>query len=128
MVFVTTADGGTGIEAIPYEKLRDDMRKANRELRRNLEAVDVIASSGSTEPSGGGEESMPVPPGEDADATLAPVQAWTNAEGKTISAAVAKVGADSVTFEMPDGKQVEYPLHRLSQESRERLAKLGEPR
>jgi hypothetical protein len=128
MVFVTTADGGTGIEAIPYAKLKDDIRKADRELRRKLEGVDVLATNGAPSPSAGDDGPAPGEPGEEADVLLAPSQAWTNVEGKTITAGVAKLGADSVTFAMPDGKHVDYPLERLSPESRDRLGKLADAR
>ena len=42
IVFVTTADGEKGIDALPYSDLKADMRKAVRELRKSLEDVDVI--------------------------------------------------------------------------------------
>ena len=45
MVFVTTADGEKGIEAIPYATLKGDMRKSIRELRKTLEEVDVVGGA-----------------------------------------------------------------------------------
>ena len=44
MVFVTTANGNKGIDAIPYASLKNDMRKSVRELRKTLEEVDVLDS------------------------------------------------------------------------------------
>jgi len=57
---------------------------------------------------------------------LAQTQKWTNSSGKDITAAVLSVGVSSVTFVMPDGKQVDYPLSKLSEASRDALLQLSE--
>lgn len=43
---------------------------------------------------------------------------WTNTEGKEIRAAVKSVDTTHVTFLMDGGKEVNYPLDKLSEESR----------
>lgn len=51
-------------------------------------------------------------------ALLIESRAWTNAEGKEIRAAVKAVDTTHVTFLMDGGKEVKYPLDKLSEESR----------
>lgn len=114
MVFVTSADGADGITAITYDSLKSDMRKADRELRKKLETVAVKTESETTAPESDAE----------AGNLLAPSQGWSNADGKSITAAVAALSGTTVSFVMPNGSVVEYPLEKLSAESRDRLAKL----
>jgi len=60
---------------------------------------------------------------------LVPSRAWTNSDGKSITAAVKSADATSVTFIMASGKEVVYPLTKLSEESRkviEEAVKAGE--
>lgn len=52
------------------------------------------------------------------------VENWTNAEGRTIQATLAEVGADKVTFVMANGTRVEYELSKLSDASKKRVAEL----
>lgn len=54
---------------------------------------------------------------------LIPSRSWTNAEGKTITAAVKAIDGTSVVFVLPNGKEVTYPLDKLSDESRGELEK-----
>ena len=49
---------------------------------------------------------------------LIAMQAWTNSDGREIKAAVKKVDGSNVTFQMADGREVTYPLAKLSTESR----------
>lgn len=122
MVFVTTADGETGISAISYAVLKEDIRDARRDLEDQLAEVDVVGSSGSS-----------VEPGTDTVSTTTEVEAtptmlsaeqtWTNAEGRTITAAVRSVDGDKVTFVMA-GRDIEYSVADLSAESREVLRSL----
>jgi hypothetical protein len=46
---------------------------------------------------------------------------WTNATGGKIRAAVQAADDSKVTFLMPNGKSVEYPLEKLSEESQEAI-------
>lgn len=50
-------------------------------------------------------------------------KSWTNSEGREITAAVKEVKGDSVVFLMANGKEVTYPLDKLSDESREEIEK-----
>lgn len=121
MVFVTTADGSKGIEGISYARLKDDMRDAARELRKKLETVDVLGAEVEEEPETptskeASESSSP--------AMLSQVRAWTNAEGKEITASVKSVENGNVLFIM-NGKEVSYPLSKLSEESRKAIEELA---
>lgn len=118
MVFVTSSDGSKGIQAIPYDSLKTDIRKAERDLRKKLEETAAAA------PESGGDAGAGTTVEKPGGSLLAPSQAWSNTDGKTITAAVAALGATTVTFVMTDGRQIEYPLEKLSAESRERLGKL----
>jgi len=52
---------------------------------------------------------------------LIAMQAWTNSDGREIKAAVKKVDGTNVTFQMADGREVSYPLSKLSAESRDAI-------
>ena len=56
-----------------------------------------------------------------APAMLCENSTWTNAEGKEIKAAVKDATATEATFVMFAGKEVKYPLDKLSEESRKRI-------
>lgn len=105
MVFVTTADGSKGLDAIPYAVLKEDTRKAARTLRKTLEEVDVVGEA----------------PKEDEPTEENKVQDWTNTDGKTITASVKSLEDDRVQFEMKNGKLIWYPIEKLSEESQEQL-------
>nr|WP_226895518.1 TlpA disulfide reductase family protein [Luteolibacter marinus] len=47
---------------------------------------------------------------------------WTNASGGRIEAAVTKADSKTVTFLMANGKSVDYPLAKLSEESQKAIA------
>ena len=113
MVFVTTADGEKGIDAVPYAVLKADMREAVRELRKSLEDVDVL----------GGVDSV-----DDADASndveekKAPeFKQWENSAGKKIKAAVQEIEGDRVLFLLPNGKALWYDIAKLSKSSQSKL-------
>lgn len=113
MVMVTTADLSKGLKGYGYQAL-SDTRKVARELKKELKEMDVIGSA----------------PSEEADETssesslLAEEQAWTNAEGKAITAAIVTADENTVTFLMPNGKSVAYPLAKLSASSQESVRAL----
>lgn len=126
MVFVTTADGSKGIEGISYAALKEDIRDANRELKKKLETVDVLGTGAAEESETGPAETGTVeadsPESKPAGPLTAPMD-WTNAEGKEITAAVKSVEGENVIFLM-SGREVTYPLAKLSPESREAIEKL----
>ena len=64
-------------------------------------------------------------------AALAPdllisMRAWTNSDGREIRAAVRKVDAAGVTFVLPSGKDVVYPMDKLSDDSRSAITAVME--
>ena len=121
MVFVTTADGSKGIEGISYARLKDDMRDAARELRKKLETVDVLGGKSESE----SETSTSEETGETGTmAMLSEARAWTNTEGNEITASVKSVENGNVLFIM-NGKEVPYPLSKLSDESRKAIEELA---
>jgi thiol-disulfide isomerase/thioredoxin len=67
-------------------------------------------------------EGAPAP--ADAEKPAAPLidtRSWTNADGKEIRAAVKSADATNVTFIMDGGKEVKYPLAKLSEDSRKTI-------
>lgn len=52
-------------------------------------------------------------------------RSWTNSDGKAIRAAIKRVTDTNVTFVMPNLSEVQYPLAKLSQESREMIAEVA---
>lgn len=52
---------------------------------------------------------------------LIDTRSWTNAEGRVIRAAVKSADDTTVTFLMEGGKEVKYPLDKLSAESRQMI-------
>ena len=113
MVFVTTADGEKGIDAVPYSVLKADMREAVRELRKSLEEVDVI---------GGVDSADDDDADNDKEEVKAPeFQQWENSAGKKINAAVKELRGDRVLFLLRSGKSVWYDVSKLSESSQLRL-------
>ena len=113
MVFVTTADGEKGIDAVPYAVLKADMREAVRELRKSLEDIDVLGGVDSVDDTDAGDE---------AEQEKAPeFQQWENSAGKKIKAAVRDVDGARVLFLLPNGKTVWYDVSKLSEASRLKL-------
>lgn len=104
MVFVTTADGSKGLDAIPYAVLKNDTRKAARNLKKTLAEVDVVGES---------------PKEEEAEEKN--VQDWTNTDGITITASVNSIEDSRVQFQLENGKLVWYPIEKLSEDSQEKL-------
>lgn len=119
MVFVTTADGSKGLDAVPYTMLKEEMRDAVRDLDKALETMDVVGSGASEEPVSPGMAEA-----EKAITLFAEEQEWKNSDGKAIIAAIKSVSGDEIVFLM-GGREVPYSLSKLSQESREKIAALG---
>jgi thiol-disulfide isomerase/thioredoxin len=86
------------------EKLKSAIRKALKE--------------------GGGE---PAKKTEDPNKPLVASRAWTNSEGKSITAAVKSVDDAKVVFIMTNGKEVTYPLDKLSESSKNDLKEAAKP-
>ena len=119
MVLVTTADGETSIAGISYDAMKADIRDARRGLEKKLETVDVLGSGSETEePDTDTEESAEKP------GLLAETQAWKNSDGKEITAAVKSFDGTNVVFVM-NGREVSYPISKLSEESRKKIEALS---
>lgn len=122
MVFVTTADGSKGIEGIPYSVLKEDTRGAARDLKKVLETTEnILGESKAAEPS-------PSPSTTEvekkAEGNLAETQSWTNDAGTAIQAAVKKIDGENVIFIM-NGREVSYPMAKLSADSQAKLKGLA---
>ena len=113
MVFVTTADGGKGIDAIPYVTLKADMRKSVRELRKTLEEVDVVGGA----VAGDADEEEPAT----VDSDIPEFLEWENSSGRRITAAVKEIKDGKVHFLLQNGKTVWYDISKLSKASQEKL-------
>ena len=112
MVFVTTADGAKGIDAIPYATLKNDMRKSVRTLRSTLEETDVLGGESLAE-----NPEIEEPPSADIPKFIT----WTNTAGKSIQAAASKVQDGKVLFLLPNGKTVWYDISKLSGKIKDNL-------
>ncbi len=113
MVFVTSADGSTGLDAVTYAAMKSDMRDAVRDLRKRLEGVDVLAAGSGETPTASEEE----PELKSESENAAAAQDWVNSEGTTITAAVKDVSDEEIIFIMPDGSEIPYPIAKLSSAS-----------
>lgn len=51
---------------------------------------------------------------------------WTNAEGKPLVAAVVAINDENVTFKLKNGKEVPYPIAKLSEEDQELIKEKAE--
>jgi hypothetical protein len=119
MVFVTTADGETSIAGISYDTLKADIRDANRDLKKTLNTVDVLGSGSELEKTTTDSEASTEKPG-----FLAEIQAWKNSDGKEITAAIKSFDGTNVVFVM-GGREVSYPISKLSEESRKKIEELS---
>lgn len=116
MLFALSADGNEGIKGISYKTLSADARKAARELGKTLKTHEEAAAEAKKE-----EEKLAKEEATEKPELLADSQLWTNADGKTIRAAVVSVDEENVVFLMRRNKQVTYPLSKLSEESQNKL-------
>ena len=112
-IFVSNSDASQGLATVSYDKIKEDARKAARELRKELENVSLSASAS--------QEDEEVAEEKD---HLAPEQTWANHKGQEMTAAVVDLCDEKVTFLLPNGKEVPYDLSALSEESRERLGEI----
>ena len=112
-IIVSTSDASQGLIGITDKTIKEDARKAARELRKELENVSLSASAS--------QEDEEVAEEKD---HLAPEQTWANYKGQEMTAAVVDLSKEKVTFLLPNGKEVPYDLSALSKESQERLEKL----
>lgn len=89
-----------------YTQISGDSRKAFKTLETEIAAK--MAEVPDTETA----------PAADATEVAESSREWTNAEGNSIKAVALSTNGISVTFKLENGKTVEYPLEKLSEESR----------
>jgi hypothetical protein len=90
-----------------YKQISGDGRNAFKTLKQEITAkMDEAAAPAPT-------------PAAEASAAKSVVREWTNAEGVTIKAEALSSNGTHVTFKLESGKVVDYPLEKLSKESRE---------
>lgn len=56
--------------------------------------------------------------------TLSEVRSWTNAKGRTMEAALVGVNEDLAKFRTPSGRTYNYPIKKLSGQSRQEIEEL----
>ncbi|WP_200390561.1 hypothetical protein [Roseibacillus ishigakijimensis] len=117
---VTTADTEVGLQGFSYSDL-SDCRGAVRDLKKTIEGRDV---TGASPPPGPQPNDEPSGSAKTSSTLLAEEQSWTNAEGNTITAAVLMADEKTVTFLLPNGKSVGYPIAKLSAASQEEVRAL----
>lgn len=75
------------------------------------------------------EGAAPAPaPAAGASGTKGIVREWTNTEGVTIKAEALSSNGTHVTFKLESGKTVDYPLEKLSKESRDLVSEVLAPK
>jgi thiol-disulfide isomerase/thioredoxin len=119
---VDRADGPLEVSAIPRAFVfdRDGMLVFDGSPQGKPFEEAVVNALGES-----GGEAAPAEVAAATDAPLIPTRAWANAEGREIRAAVKSVDDTSVVFLMDGGKEVKYPLEKLSAESRQVLAEVA---
>lgn len=120
IVTVLSEDGGQVLGGLCYNQISKDGRGAFRTLRKEVEEAKAAAPAAPA-------EEKPAPAGEEpATAEVCEtgeLRDWTNVDGQTIRAKALAVTDLSVTFELENGRVVDYPLAKLSEESREEAKK-----
>ena len=59
--------------------------------------------------------------GEGQEGLFAKCQSWSNTEGRVFEAAIVTVENNVVLFRMKNGKEVVYPLKKLSSKSQKKI-------
>ena len=90
--------------------------KFERTIKKALRDVDADSGSSSGSKSSLLPQSKPV----------IDTRIWTNADGKKIKAAILSIDGDKVKFKLSNGKEVNYPIAKLSDEDQELIKESGE--
>ena len=89
----------------------------DRTVKKALRGVDADSGSSS------GSKSRLLP---DAPKPVIDSRTWTNEAGKKITASVLSIDGDKVKFKLSNGKEVNYPIAKLSDEDQELIKESGE--
>jgi hypothetical protein len=90
--------------------------KFERTIKKALRDVDADSGSSS------GSKSSLLPESK----SVIDTRIWTNADGKKIKAAILSIDGDKVKFKLSNGKEVNYPIAKLSDEDQELIKESGE--
>ncbi len=101
-----------------YDQIKKDDRGAFRDLEEEVEKAAAEAPAENEAPSAPAESDEKAPEAEEVCET-GELREWTNSDGQTIRAKALAVTATKVTFELESGRVVDYPLSKLTEESRE---------
>jgi len=93
------------------DKFDKSIKKALRELKKSGGAPGAEVSGGR------------LPPRKE---PLVAQRAWTNSEGKTIKASVLALDGEKIKFKLTNGKTVNYPLEKLSEEDQKAIKEAAE--
>lgn len=103
IVAVLSPTDGKLLGGLSYKQISEDGKKAfktmEKEIAENMAAQPVVEEVPEAKPSSGMRE-------------------WTNSEGKTIKAEALSSTETSVSLKLENGKVVDYPMDKLSEESR----------
>lgn len=106
IVAVLSPENDKLLGGLCYTQISGDGRNAFRTLER--EVAKKLA-----------EEEVPeAAPADDKSGAAGGMREWTNAEGQSIMAEAMSSNATSVTLKLENGQVVDYPLEKLSEESR----------
>lgn len=124
LVIVTDPTTTRRLDAFSAKTRKGDaIKKQARDLRRRIKADPTLLL-----PEGHSTETVAARESDSTSETshyLTEERLWTNAEGRSITAALVSADAKNAVFEI-DGKQVAYPLIKLSSASRADIAGLSD--
>lgn len=123
LVVVTDPSTTRRLDAFSAKDRKGDaVKKGARDLRRQVKADPslMLAANSESAPSTPSAETATAPEPTD---YLSEERLWTNAEGRSITAALVAADTKNAVFEIA-GKKVTYPLVKLSSASRADIANL----
>lgn len=108
-----------------YKQISADSRKAFKNLEDEVEAAMANATPAAATPAAKPAGATPEKPAATAEACeTGGMREWKNIDGKTIKAEALGATELVVTFKLENGKVLDYPLNKLSEESRTAVEKI----
>jgi hypothetical protein len=117
---VFDVEGKLAFEGHPADK---DFKKA---VDKSLKAVTASAPSSGLGPKPGATPSTSPSTKPAKPAVLIAERAWTNTDGKTMTAALVSVDGDNAKFKKKDGSTFNYPLSKLTEEDQATIKEAAE--